>query len=91
MFHLGRAAKRALLLRSLILAPCGEAAADMPLGLVEVQQLTHLPVKPRVHMRQPLGQVLVYGGFGNTEDPGCGADGRLILDDVHGQIAGPLL
>ena len=33
----------------------------------------------------------MYGGFGNAEDPGGGADGRLILDDVHGQIAGPLL
>ena len=75
----------------LILAPRGKAAADVPLRLVEIQQCAHLAVKPGVHTRQPLGEVLVYGGLADAEFFGGGADGRLILDDVHGQIAGPLL
>ncbi len=78
-------------LYALILAPGGKAAADVPLGLVEIQQHAHLPVQSRIHMRQALGQVLVYGGFGNAEFLRGGADGGPVLDDVLGQVAGPFL
>ena len=74
-----------------VLAPCGKAAADMPLRLVEIQQHTHLPVKPRVNTRQPLSEVFMYGGFRYSEFFGGGTDGRLVFDNIHGQIAGPLL
>ena len=33
----------------------------------------------------------MYDGFGNAELLRGGADSRLILDDVHGQITGPFL
>ena len=63
----------------------------MPFRLVEIQQRPHLPVKPRIYMRQPLGQILVNSGFAYAEFFGGGADGRAVLDNVHGQIAGPFL
>ena len=33
----------------------------------------------------------MYGGLRHAEFFGGGADSRLILDDVHGQITGPFL
>ena len=62
----------------------------MPLRLVEIQQRAHLPVKAGSHMRQPLGQILVYGRFADAEFFSGGADRRAVFDDVHGQVAGPV-
>jgi len=33
----------------------------------------------------------LYGGLADAEFFGGGADGRLVFDDVHGQVTGPLL
>ena len=54
---------RALSLFSLILPAGGKAAADMPLGLVYIQEQTHLFIKPRIDPRKPLCQILMYCGF----------------------------
>lgn len=39
----------------------GNAAPDVALGLVELQNLPGLEVEPPVIERQPLGDILVYG------------------------------
>ena len=39
----------------------GDAAPDVALGLVELQNLPGLEVEPPVIERQPLGDILVYG------------------------------
>jgi len=78
-------------LYSFIFAPGGKAAADMPLGLVEIQQLTHLPIQARIHMRQTFCQILMYGGLRHAEFFGGGAHCCPILNDVRSQIAGPFL
>ena len=39
----------------------GDAAPDVPLGLVDLQHLLHLQVQRPVELRQPLGDVFVYG------------------------------
>ncbi len=63
----------------------------MPLGFVLVQQLPDLSSEGPVQRRQADGQVLVYGGFGNAKGFGGSADGCPVFNDVHSQIAGPLL
>ena len=75
----------------LILPTCGLTAANVALGLVYVQKLTHLMKKRRTDPRQPLSEVFMYGGFGNAELLGGGADGRTVIYDILRQIAGTLL
>ena len=76
---------------ALVFAPCGKAAANMPLGLVQVQKGAHLPVQGGIYPRQTLGQVLVYGGLGDAELLCGGTDGGLIIYDVRGKVADPFL
>ena len=63
----------------------------MPLGLVPIQQLAHLPVQPRIDVGQTLDQILVYGALAHAEVCGRGAHGTLMFQQIDGQIAGPLL
>ena len=63
----------------------------MPFGLVEIQKLPDLAIKPRVDAGQALRQILVHRGFGDAEDAGRRADGRMVVDDIRGQVAGPFL
>ncbi len=76
---------------ALVFAPCGKAAANMPLGLVQVQKGAHLPVQGGIYPRQTIGQVLVYGGLGDAELLCGGTDGGLIIYDVRGKVADPFL
>ena len=46
-----------------IFSPRGEAAADVPLRLVQIQQRAHLGKQAWIDARQALREVLVYGGF----------------------------
>ena len=45
-------------------------------------------VKGGVQLPQPKSNILVYGGFGNTEVLRRHADGCLGFDDVHSQFTG---
>ena len=68
----------------------GHAAADVPLGLVDIKQLTDLMIQCRADRFQPLGEILVYGAFGNVKLL-CGGSYRcLVFNDVFGKIAGAL-
>ena len=74
-----------------VFSPGGHSAADVPLRLVQLQNLPNLYIQRLVYLRQPLGQILVYGGFGNMESLRGGSDGGSGLNHVCSQIAGPLL
>jgi hypothetical protein len=74
-----------------VFSPRGKPAADMPLGLVEVEQLSDLGIESRAAGRQTLGEILVHRGLADAEFRGRGADGAFVLDDIRGQIAGAFL
>ena len=63
-------------------------APDMAFPFVDFQYLSDLFKQPWVTPWQALGQVLVDGGFGNSEMLGSGADRRTRLDHVHSHFAG---
>jgi len=63
----------------------------MPLGLVYIQEQTHLFIKPRIDPRKPLCQILMYCGFTDPEALGGGADGGPVVYDEHRQVTGALL
>ena len=46
-----------------ILLLCRHPAADVPLGLVDVQHLARLRRERRVDLRETLGDVLMYGRY----------------------------
>ena len=69
----------------------GQSPADVPLGLVLLQDLLHRQVQRPVAEGQALGEVLVDRGLAQAELPGRGAHGGAVLYQVKGQIAGPLL
>lgn len=69
----------------------GKAAAQMAFSLVKIQKLPNLAVEPRVEPGQTLRQILMYRGLGDAEDSGRRADGRPMVNDICGQVAGPLL
>lgn len=76
---------------SLVFFPGGDAAPDVPLGLVLFQYRLSLKVEGPVKGGQPFAQVLVDGGLGNAEFCGRSADGGPILYDVLGELNSPLL
>jgi len=63
----------------------------MPLGLVSFKQGAHLRVQRFVHAAKPFGQVLVDRAFGNAEFFRRGADGAVVFQYVHCQLAGTLV
>ena len=69
----------------------GHAAADVAFFLILIQDLTGLGIERIVILLQPLSQILMYRGFGDTEVPGGGPDGGTGFNDVHSQFTGALL
>lgn len=63
----------------------------MTLGLIFVQHRLHLEVEGTVEGAQTVLDVLMDGGFADAEALGGSPYRRLVLDDVKGQPAGPLL
>jgi hypothetical protein len=64
---------------------------DMALLLIHIQNLPHLLVQREIVLFQSVGQIFMYGGFGNTEMPGGGPDSGAGFNHVHSQLTGPLL
>ena len=81
----------ALLGHTAVFPAGGDAAADMPLCLVFLQNLFHLKMQRPVIKGQTLLNILMYGGFGNAEFLGRVAHGGAVFDDVGGQLTGALL
>jgi len=75
----------------LIFLSGGDAAPYMALGLVLVQDLADLGVQAFIALGQPLGQILMHGGFGNAEMPGGSPDGCAGFNDVHSQLSDTVL
>ena len=75
---------------ALILFPGGQTAPDVALALVFVQDQPHLGVQIRMAL-QPLGQILVDGGFGDAELLCRGANSSAGFDEVHSQVTGALV
>lgn len=65
-----------------------QSAADVTFLLVLIQHGAGSMVKGGVQLPQPKSNILVYGGFGNTEVLRRYADGCLGFDDVHSQFTG---
>ena len=63
----------------------------MPFGLVALHQLAHAQIQHAVILFQSLAHILVHGRFADAEGGRRSADGRVVFDDVCGQITGPLL
>ena len=63
----------------------------MALGLVDVQHLLDLKIQRAVELRQPLGDILMYRGFADSEFGSGGADRGPVFYDVKGKALGPLL
>ena len=74
---------------SLVFPACRQSSPDVAFRLIDIQKLPHLLIQGWVKPGQALCQVFMYGGFGNAELRGGGADGRPVFDDVYGQVAGP--
>lgn len=71
---------------SFILAPCRQAAANVPLCLVDLENTAHLTIELRIDLPQALGHVFMYGGLADVKFL-CGrADGCLVFEDVLPQL-----
>ena len=77
-------------LSALIFSSCSHAAADVALGLVDIKQFPDLMIQSRADCFQPLGEILVYGAFGNVKLLCGGSYRSFVLNDVFGKIAGAL-
>ena len=73
-----------------VLFPGGDAAADVSLGLVHLQDFLHLLVQHPIELGQPFGDVLVHCGFADAEFLCGGADRGPVFYEVKGQLPGPL-
>ena len=71
-----------------VLFPGGDAAADVSLGLVHLQDFLHLLVQHPIELGQPFGDVLVHCGFADAEFLCGGADRGPVFDDVLSQPEG---
>ena len=68
----------------------GDPAADMPLGLIFIQNHFYLPVKARVNPGQPILEILMYGALRDAEGFGGAPDRGLVFDDIQRQVLSPL-
>ncbi len=50
-----------------ILLSCGDAAADMPLGLILIQNHLYLPVESGIDTRQSILEIFMYCTFRDSE------------------------
>ncbi len=77
--------------RAPVFHSCGLTAAEMTLGLVELQNRLCLGIQSRIQLTQPLGEILVYGGLADAEFFRGRADGTAIFGYVLGEAYGPRL
>ena len=73
-----------------VFPPGGDAAADVPLGLVFIQDRFYLKEEISVVERQTLAEILVDRALADAESLGRGPDGGSVLYDVLRQLTGPL-
>ena len=76
---------------ALIFFPGGNAAAEMALGFIDLQNLLDLEVKATVEFGQTFAQILMYSGFADGKPLCGGADRSPVLDHVLSERDGTLL
>ena len=74
-----------------ILLLCRHPAADVPLGLVDVQHLARLRRERRIDLREALGDVLMYRTLADPEMLCRLPHGRVIVNDISGNLHGSFL
>ena len=74
-----------------ILLLCRHPAADVPLGLVDIQHLARFRRERRVDLRQTLGDVLMYRTLANPKMFCRLPHGRVIVNDISGNLHGSFL
>ncbi len=74
-----------------VLVAGGDPAADMPLRFILFEDMPYPPVKLRIHLAQPVGNVLMYRGLGYMKLPRGGADRRVVFNNVFAQFDCPFL
>ena len=76
---------------SFILPSGSQAAADMAFLFIHIQNFPDLQIQGVIVLFQPLGNILMYRGFGNAEVLGGRPDRGTGFDYVHSQLTGPVL
>lgn len=70
-----------------VFPPRRHPAPDVAFLLVFLQHLPDLKIQGVVILLQPVGQIFMYGGFGNAEVPGGGPDGGTGFNHVYSHFA----
>lgn len=60
----------------------GQAPADVPLQLVLLEHPFDVEIESGIDLCEPLGDILMYGTFGNVEYAGRIPYGRVVFDDI---------
>ena len=76
---------------SAVLFPCGNAAPDMTLSLIDIQNFLGLQVETAVEQGQTLRNILMYCTFADPKLLCGGTDSGPVLYDVKSQALGPVL
>ena len=80
-----------LILCAFVFFASGEAAADVALAFIQIQNLPDLGIQLRIAAGQAILQILMDGGFGDAKVVCSGADCGAGFDDVHSQSTGSLV
>jgi len=75
----------------LIFPLCCHTSTDVALSFVDIKNLPYLYVQPVVICRQPLGQILVYSGFGDSEVLCRCSYSSACVNHIRSQTAGSFL
>jgi len=66
-----------------------QSAPDVPFLLVQVKNPADLHIQGIIVLLQPVGKILMYGGFGDTEVPGGCPDSGTGFNHVHSHFTSP--
>ena len=71
-----------------VLFPGGDAAADVSLGLVHLQDVADTAIELWIDVLQAVGHVLMYSRFGYMKLLGGGADRRVVFNNILTEFDG---
>ena len=73
---------------SFVFPSCGDAPANMPFRLVDLQNLLYLQVQRPVYGIQTFGEIFMYGGLADSKMPGGRPDGGFVFYYVFRKLHG---
>ena len=74
-----------------VFPPGSHAAPDMPLCLIDIQNVFDFNIKLRIEFFQPFGYIFMYSRFADSELFSRTADRFLVGDDIFTELDRPLL